>query len=99
MYLVFVNILVEDYRVTKEPNPRDGLLDITIVKNFSFLIILFNIHKLYNGKIVHHNKVTTYKVKEFKIEENTNSIIEADGEIIGTWFFKSSHHSRMLFNF
>jgi len=75
-------------QVTKEPNPRDGLLDVTIVKNFSFLNILFNIPKLYNGKIVDHNKVTTYKVKDFKIEENTNSIIEADGEIVGTGSLK-----------
>ena len=34
-------------RVTKDPNPKDGLLDITIVKNISFLDLLFNIPKLY----------------------------------------------------
>ena len=69
-------------RVTKYPNPTDGLLDITIVKNFSFLDLLFNLPKLYNGNIVHHKKVDNYKVKELNII-NDNSIIEADGEVVG----------------
>ena len=70
-------------RVTKDPNPKDGLLDITIVKNVSFLDLLFNIPKLYNGDIIHHRKVTNYKTRELKILDNYNSTIEADGEIIG----------------
>jgi diacylglycerol kinase (ATP) len=70
-------------RVTKDPNPKDGLLDITIVKNISFLDLLFNIYKLYNGDIIHHRKVTNYKTRELKILDNYNSTIEADGEIIG----------------
>ncbi|MDC0869974.1 diacylglycerol kinase family lipid kinase [Flavobacteriaceae bacterium] len=70
-------------RVTKDPNPKDGLLDITIVENISFFYLLFNIPKLYNGDIIHHRKVTNYKTKELKILDNYNSTIEADGEIIG----------------
>lgn len=70
-------------RITKDPNPVDGLLDITIVKNFSFFDVLFNLPKLYNGNIVHHKKVVTYKAKEIIITNNCESIIEADGEIIG----------------
>jgi len=70
-------------RVTKDPNPKDGLLDITIVKNISFLDLLFNIPKLYNGDIIHHRKVTNYKTRKLKILDNYNSTIEADGEIIG----------------
>jgi len=70
-------------RVTKDPNPKDGLLDITIVKNISFLDLLFNIPKLYNGDIIHHRKVSNYKTRELKILDNYNSTIEADGEIIG----------------
>ena len=70
-------------RVTKDPNPKDGLLDITIVKNISFLDLLFNIPKLYNGDIIHHRKVTNYKTRELKILDNYNSTIKADGEIIG----------------
>ena len=73
-------------RVTKDPNPKDGLLDITIVKNISFLDLLFNIPKLYNGDIIHHRKVTNYKTRELKILDNYNSTIEADGEIIGNGY-------------
>lgn len=74
-------------RVTKDPHPIDGLLDITIVKKFSFFNLLFNLPKLYNGNIVHHKKVDNYKVKELNII-NDNSIIEADGEIVGTGSLK-----------
>ena len=74
-------------RVTKYPNPTDGLLDITIVKKFSFFNLLFNLPKLYNGNIVNHKKVDNYKVKELNII-NDNSIIEADGEIVGTGSLK-----------
>ena len=72
-------------RVTKNPNPKDGLLDITLVKNFSFFELLFNIPKLYNGKIVNHKKVSTFKTKKIIVKNisNNNSFIEADGEIIG----------------
>ncbi|MDC3365758.1 hypothetical protein OAV73_00475 [Flavobacteriaceae bacterium] len=70
-------------RFTKDPNLKDGLLDITIVENISFFYLLFNIPKLYNGDIIHHRKVTNYKTKELKILDNYNSTIEADGEIIG----------------
>ena len=72
-------------RVTKNPNPLDGLLDITLVKNFSFFELLFNIPKLYNGKIVNHKKVSTFKTKKIIVKNisNNNSFIEADGEIIG----------------
>ena len=66
-------------RVTKYPNPTDGLLDITIVKKFSFFNLLFNLPKLYNGNIVHHKKVDNYKVKELNIiNENKSNIAMED---------------------
>ena len=75
-------------QITKEPDPKDGLLDITIVKNFSFFDLFFNLPKLYNGKIVFHKKVSTYKLKELEIIDINKSIVEADGEIIGTGSLK-----------
>ena len=79
-------------RVTKDPNTKDGLLDITIVKNISFLDLLFNVPKLYNGKIVHHKKVSNFKTKKIIVKNtsNSNSFIEADGEIIGINSFNIS---------
>ena len=60
-------------RITENPNPTDGLLDITIVKDISFFDVLINLPKLYNGTIVHHKKVDNYKVKDVKIINNYNS--------------------------
>ncbi len=79
-------------QITKDPNPLDGLLDITVVKNFSFFELLFNIPNLYNGKIVNHKKVNNYKTKKIivKNKSNSSSFIEADGEIIGINSFNIS---------
>ena len=71
-------------RLTRNPNPKDGLLDITIVKNISIFDLLLNLPKLYNGDIVYHKKVETYKDEVIQIINHNNSIIEADGEIVGT---------------
>lgn len=72
-------------QMTKESNPTDGLLDITIAKNFSLLDLVFNLPKLYNGKIVNHKKIENYKVTSLEVIEtiNNNSFIEADGELLG----------------
>ena len=79
-------------QITKDPNPLDGLLDITVVKNFSFFELLFNIPNLYNGKIVNHKKVINYKTKQIIVKNisNSSSFIEADGEIIGINSFNIS---------
>jgi len=79
-------------QMTKEANPNDGLLDIAIAKNFSFFDLVFNLPKLYNGQIVHHKKVETYKIDSIEIIENNTkpSFIEADGELIGTGSLKVS---------
>lgn len=70
---------------TKDVDPSDGLLDITIVKNLNVFDLIYNIKKLYNGKIVHHKKVAIFKTKEITvIPKNTKSFIQADGELIGT---------------
>ena len=72
-------------RLTQNANPKDGLLDITIVKNIGLFDLIFNLPKLYNGQIVNHKKVENYKVTSIQIEltHHNNSIIEADGELIG----------------
>ena len=79
-------------QMTKEPKPNDGLLDITIAKNFSFFDLIINLPKLYNGKIVHHKKVATYKTKHIEILDSTKqqSIVEGDGELLGTGSVKVS---------
>lgn len=72
-------------QMTQEPDPTDGLLDITIAKDFNLFDLLFNLKKLYNGQIVHHKKVETYKAKMLEIIDinQKKPFIEADGELIG----------------
>ena len=77
-------------QMTKDPKSNDGFLDITIVKNFSFFDLIFNLPKLYNGKIVNHKKVATYKVSELEIIDTNKSIIEADGENVDIGSLKVS---------
>jgi YegS/Rv2252/BmrU family lipid kinase len=70
---------------TKEVNTADGLFDITIAKNLNIFDLIFNIKKLYNGNIVQHKKVETYKTKEITIiPQSSKPFIQADGELIGT---------------
>ena len=69
---------------TKEVNTADGLFDITIAKNLNIFDLIFNIKKLYNGNIVHHKKVETYKTKKITVIPKTSEpFIQADGELIG----------------
>lgn len=70
---------------TKDVNPSDGLLDITIAKNLTLLDLILNLPKLYNGNIVNHKKVTTYKTNSIKVTSNVSlekPFIQADGELI-----------------
>jgi diacylglycerol kinase family enzyme len=70
---------------TKDVNTTDGLFDITIAKNLNIFDLLVNIKKLYNGNIVHHKKVETYKTKLITVIPQTSKpYIQADGELIGT---------------
>ncbi|MGK0413294.1 MAG: YegS/Rv2252/BmrU family lipid kinase [Polaribacter sp.] len=69
---------------TKDVHTSDGLLDITIAKNLNLFDLIINIKKLYNGNIAYHKKIETYKTKEITvIPKYPNSMIQADGELIG----------------
>ncbi len=72
-------------RLTKTPNPFDGLFDVSIAKDLTKLEIIQNLPKLFNGKIVEHPKVETYKVNELSIsiDSEVKPFIQADGELIG----------------
>jgi len=70
---------------SKKGDPSDGLFDITIIKNITLLDLILNIKKLYNGNIVAHPKVATYKTNKIIVDpQNSKPFIQADGELIGT---------------
>lgn len=76
---------------TKDINPSDGLFDITIAKNLTLFDMILNLPKLYNGKIVNHKKITTYKTDVIKVTPKLTSekpFIQTDGELIATGSIK-----------
>jgi diacylglycerol kinase family enzyme len=77
-------------RLTHEPNPTDGLLDVTIINELSRFSFLVHIMKMYNGKIANHKKVEVFKSNKFKVTlgENASPFIQADGELIDSNSFE-----------
>ena len=70
-------------QLTHLANPKDGLFDITIATSFYKWDIIKNIFKLFNGKIVKHKHVKTFKTKRLVIEtSNKDTYFQADGEQI-----------------
>ncbi|MFK5880179.1 MAG: diacylglycerol kinase family lipid kinase [Flavobacteriaceae bacterium] len=85
-------------QLTYNSNPNDGLFDISIIKDLSLGIVLLNILKMYNGKIVNHSKVDTYKTKEISISilDNSDIYMQADGELLDTGNFKITLLSKAI---
>lgn len=78
-------------QLTNDVNTTDGLFDISIAKDFNFLNMLLNIIKFFNGNIVKHREVETYKTAEINISaKNKNTFIQADGELIGIGGFHAN---------
>lgn len=76
-------------RLTKDPNPFDGLFDISLAQNLTKAEIITNLGRLFNGKIVFNKKVIALKTAKIDVEllENDTLLVQADGEIIGSGGF------------
>ncbi len=85
-------------QLTKNPDPFDGLFDISIAKNLGKLDIIKNLTRLFNGKIVNHKKVETLKSDSItiKIDEDQLPFIQADGELVGKGNVKLSVVPKMF---
>lgn len=79
-------------QLTKNSNPLDGLLDITIAQNLSKFEIIKSLSKLFNGNITNHKKVKTLKAASVAVQINQEELpfIQADGELIGKGNIKVS---------
>lgn len=79
-------------QLTQNPDPLNGLFDISFVKNISLLQLLINIPGYFNGNITQHKIVENYKIAELKIKvlDNQETYIQADGELIGSGDFSVS---------
>ena len=88
-----------DIQFTNYQDASNGLLNITVVKNMTFLNLLINIHKLYNGMLITHKEVSIFSSKQIKVVPNFSkrkTYIQADGEIIGTGEVKVSIHKQAI---
>ncbi|PTM08035.1 MAG: hypothetical protein DA407_09095, partial [Bacteroidetes bacterium] len=79
-------------QLTKNPNPDDGLFDVSIAKDLSKFDIVKNLFNLFNGNIVKHSKVENHKVNCLSIHINSEEhpFIQADGELLGKGNIKLS---------
>lgn len=79
-------------QLTSNPNPFDGLLDVSIAQNLGKFEVVSVLPKLFNGKITHYKKVKTFKTDAINITitQENKPFIQADGELIGSGNFKVS---------
>lgn len=64
-------------------NHKNGYFDFTMIKSISFLSVITQILKLYNGKISEVKQTKCTHIKEFELCQNNSCYIQADGELIG----------------
>lgn len=63
--------------------PDDGLLDVTVIKEMGKIEIIRNLIKLYDGTILNHPKVDSYKCQKVSVNSDSFLYVDADGESLG----------------
>jgi YegS/Rv2252/BmrU family lipid kinase len=61
----------------------DGLLDVTVIGFVSWFELLANARMLYNGRILDHPKVQSFRARHIRAESAEPTFIEIDGEPLG----------------
>ncbi|BAL81642.1 diacylglycerol/lipid kinase family protein [Caldisericum exile] len=69
--------------VSPKADITDGLLNISVFKNYTGLEVLFKIKKLFDGTILTEKKLYHDFAKEIFVKTDPPSLIEADGEVLG----------------
>jgi len=64
-------------------DPADGLFDVTVIRKIGRLSVIRNLGKLYNGTIIHHPKVRSFRGKNISINSHSPVYLETDGESLG----------------
>ncbi len=62
---------------------NDGLYDITLIRKIGKLEVIRNIPRLFNGSILSHPRIQTYRGSAIEITSNRPIKLEADGESLG----------------
>jgi len=68
---------------TPEAVLDDGLFDITIIKSMTKFEVVRSLKKLFDGSILDHPKIISFKGKNIRIESDPDINLEADGETLG----------------
>lgn len=63
---------------------NDGQLDVTLIEKISKLKVIANIPSLFNGKFVKNKEVHQYRGKYIEITNDKETLLEVDGEVIGS---------------
>lgn len=61
----------------------DGLFDITVIKSMTKFEVVRSLKKLFDGSILDHPKIVSFKGEKIKIESDPDINLEADGETLG----------------
>jgi len=61
----------------------DGLLDVTVIGYIGLFELLANARMLYNGRILDHPKVQSFRARHVRAESAEETFIEIDGEPLG----------------
>jgi len=69
--------------ISPKADITDGLLNISVFKNYTGLEVLFKIKKLFDGTILTEKKLYHDFAKEIFVKTDPPSLIEADGEVLG----------------
>lgn len=71
-------------RQLPDADPFDGLLDVTLIPEISKMKVIAQLKNLYSGAFVREPEILQFKCKELFIECDSDVLIEADGEDMGS---------------
>ena len=69
--------------VCPNANLTDGLLDVTVIGYVGLFELLASARMLYNGRILDHPKVQSFRARHVRAESAEETFIEIDGEPLG----------------
>src|SRR5262245_2815147 len=70
-------------RVCPNADLTDGLLDVTVIGYVGLFELLASARMLYNGRILDHPKVQSFRARHVQAESTEQTLIEIDGEPLG----------------
>jgi diacylglycerol kinase (ATP) len=66
--------------IAPEASVDDGIFHVTVIGDFSLAEVFWNLPKLYNGKLLQHDKVRTLVGKRIEASSEQKVLLDVDGE-------------------